>query len=274
MSDEENRKGPGRPRDPRLETLKKRVGVDPKSKKHWTRRELQKILDTRQAKKDNTQKKIEKTKFVIGDPVSDLTTAEVASIDLAKTPEDPLQGLTDQQKMIVRLRLRGLTQAAIGKFLGITQARVSQEFSVIKKWQEERGQNVNQPITIGETTSVYEEVEYQAWMLFQESGEIGEKAKALTLVMSAREKQTKLLMDLGLLKKASTEVKHTLEVSPFLENWKNKEEKKEFAETIIQRQLPALAEPVLDVEYEETENIDRNDNEGNDDIDGSTNDNT
>jgi hypothetical protein len=71
--------------------------------------------------------------------------------------------------------------------------------------------------------------------------------------MSAREKHTKLLMDLGLIKKADINVKHTLEVSPFIQQWNNGSAKKSLGDAIVARQLPNLADPTPDTGIEDAE---------------------
>src|SRR5690606_976249 len=113
------------------------------------------------------------------------------------------------------------------------------------------GANVDQAAIVGNTASLYEEVEYRAWELYHGSDEVSERAKALSLVMSAREKQTKLLMDLGLLKRAATETVHTVEVNPFIQKWEDGEAKKNLADSIVISQLPPLAEPTIDEDYED-----------------------
>ncbi len=154
--------------------------------------------------------------------------------------------------------MRGLSQQAISNLEGVSQPIISQELKKIKDWQAERGANVDQQVIVGNTGTLYEEVEQMAWqMYYTPEISVGEKAKCLAVVMAAREKHTKLLMDLGLIKKASSEVKVTHEISPFLATWKEKQ-KKELADSIVEGQLKALPEPeperedVIDAEFTET----------------------
>lgn len=128
---------------------------------------------------------------------------------------DLMAGLTTQQQLITRFKMRGLTQSAIAKILEVTPARVSQEMTEIRKHYIARGSDVNQAAVVGATVSLYEEVEQRAWEVFH--NDEGKKLRALDTVMTAREKQLKLLMDLGLVKRAATEHAHSVVVSPVME---------------------------------------------------------
>lgn len=235
----------GRKKDPIKAALMEKLGASPN--KNWTKEELL-AMEKRQAEKDaKDAEKAALTHIVAGD-IPDVAPANLEIPFDLRGQEDPFTGLTERQKRIARLRLRGLSQAAIAKFENVSQPIISQELKKIKEWQAERGANVDQNAVVGGTASLYEDVEQMAWqMYYTENISVGEKAKALAVIMSAREKHTRLLMDLGLLKKASTEVKVTHQISPFLEQWKSKE-KKELADAVVSSQLKALPEPAPEPE--------------------------
>lgn len=233
----------------RLQLLKE-LGLE-KSKKNWSKRELKELLAKREAKRKRLEKAKNITDLIAGEPPQNTSAEELEIPYDMREQEDPFSGLTERQKIIARLRMRGLSQKAIANVVEVSQPMVSKELARIKEWQTERGANVDQAAIVGNTASLYEEVEYRAWELYHGSDEVSERAKALSLVMSAREKQTKLLMDLGLLKRAATETVHTVEVNPFIQKWEDGEAKKNLADSIVISQLPPLAEPTIDEDYED-----------------------
>lgn len=181
---------------------------------------------------------------IAGPPPKGVSAAEL-DIPYESIPqdEDPLAGLSDRNKRIARLRMRGLSQGAIARIEGISQPAVSVALKTIKEWQVDRGANVEQKYIVGSASTLYEEVEQMAWQMYHTpDATVGDKAKCLGLVMGAREKHTKLLMDLGLIKKTSQEVTVTHEVSPFLQGWKNRD-KTNLASSVLVSQLSALPEP-------------------------------
>lgn len=234
-------------KDPEKQELLKKLGIED-TKKNWTKAELQDRV--RRIEEEAKAKEALKAKLepIMGELPKEAP-AEMEIPDSLVTAEDPFNGLSDRQRTIARLRLRNISQGAIAKLLGVTQPLISIELKAIREWQIARGKNVDQAAVVGAATSIYDEVEHQAWQLFYDTEAPSEdKFKALALVMQSREKQTKLMMDLGLLKKASQEITHKLEVSPFLEKWKSGDAKKSFGDTIVSSQLTPLAEPTLDIE--------------------------
>lgn len=236
----------GRKVDPERAALLKKLGLE-NTRKNWSKSELQEMNKRRAEKEQEAAEREALTTLIAGPPpVSPPAEMEIP-YDL-RGQEDPFTGLTERQKLIARLRMRGLSQQAIANIVNVAQPIISKELARIKEWQAERGANIDQNEVVGNTASLYEEVEYRAWELFHKTEEVAEKAKALAVVMQAREKNTKLLMDLGLIKKAGQEVKHTIEVSPFLKSWNDEKGKKQLANTIVAGQLTELTEPSPDIE--------------------------
>jgi len=104
-----------------------------------------------------------------------------------------------------------------------------------------RGAGIDQDHTVGETASLYEEVEFRAWELFH-GGDDNTKAKALAVVMQAREKHTKLLMDLGRLQRAGNKSTVEVHVSPLIRAMEVPEQKA-LVSAVIHAQLAPLDEP-------------------------------
>lgn len=153
-------------------------------------------------------------------------------------------GLSERQTLIYKLSLRGLTQSAIGKILQISQPAVAKELRKIREYFQEQGRQVDENYVVGSTVSLYQEVETKAWEIYNDANsESQDKLKALQIVVNAREKNLKLLMDLGRIKKAAQEVTHKVEPSPFVQSWE-RGEAREKVKMLIEAQLDELPPPL------------------------------
>lgn len=187
---------------------------------------------------------------------------------------DPFYGLTERQKSIAKMTLRGLSQTAMGQVLGIDQSMVSRELKKVHEHLKAKGTSLNQAAVVGRSLSVYEEVQHKAWELFATTSDIGHKNKALNTVMLAQEKQIKLLMDLGLVKRAAQDVNHKLDASDFVKRWQSGQVQTA-TKAFLEAQLTPLEDPtppddVVDADYEETTkqlNEETTDNDDSDDDD-------
>ncbi len=162
--------------------------------------------------------------------------------DLKLMETDPYAGLTERQQLIARFKLRGLSQQAIAGFLNVSQPVISKEMARIREYLAERGAGIDQDHTVGETCSLYEEIEYKSWEIYTQSKEPGDKAKALALVMAAREKHTKLLMDLGRLERAGNKTTVEVSVSPLVRSMQQPEQRA-LVSAVVQSQLSKLEDP-------------------------------
>lgn len=259
----------GRKKDPERAALLDKLGLS--KTKHYSKTEL---LDI-QAKYDAKQQKADERKAVVDLVAGPPTTMPAAEMQIPydlRTTEDPFHGLTERQKHIARLRMRGLSQQSIANIVGVAQPIISKELARIKDWQAEQGASVDQAAEVGSIRSHYSEVTEQAWKMFvlaqnramsvesPDPNAFGDQVKALALVKSSTEAHAKFLMDMGMIKKASQEVKHIIEPSPFIKNWNDGSAKKKLADTLVSSQLPALPEPtpddVIDGEVEEVKEVD------------------
>ena len=169
--------------------------------------------------------------------------------DTVEMPDE----LSERQRRIVKYRLRGLTQTAIAQIEKVSQPMISKELKAIRVVFAERGAQIDQDVVVGETVHLYQEIEQQAWSLFHEAKstkDLSNANKSLGTIMSSRERHIKLLLDLGLLKRAAIEHKH--EVAPFLERWKEQssQDKRILIESVIDTQLSDLAPPLPPIDAE------------------------
>src|SRR5689334_21497799 len=79
--------------------------------------------------------------------VDSLTTSTIVE----KEKDDPYDGLTERQKLIARMRLRGASQTTIAKTLNLSQPLVCREIKIIREHMATRGSSIDQAATIGET---------------------------------------------------------------------------------------------------------------------------
>lgn len=179
--------------------------------------------------------------------MTDKKTSEIVALaDDALTNAPP--ELTERQLRIVNYKLRGMTQASMAKLESVSQPMISKEITAIKAVYREQGMTIDQDMVVGESIHLFGEVEQRGWEIFhlsKKNDKPGAANAALTTVMAAREKSIKLLMELGILKKAPTEHEHTMKIAPFLEKFKDMKEAERQAELkgFIDVSLNELEEP-------------------------------
>jgi hypothetical protein len=127
--------------------------------------------------------------------------------------------ITDRRQAVIRLRLRGMGYRAIAKELGVGHMTVKRDLEVIAEETRGRMGKMERDYVLAQSLSVYEEIETQAWDQFSRCAPGStQRANFLHVVRSARNDQTKLLMDIGLIQKTPQEVKH-LVTSKVIESW-------------------------------------------------------
>lgn len=237
----------GRPASARKIELIKLLGLED-SKRNWSVPELEKKLKRHQEKDKAKESQKELATQVAGsEPLEEQVMIPDSQL-LSYRQDDPFGGLTDQQRTIARLRIRGLNQKAIAQVVGISQPMVSKELTAIREFQEKKGAGLEQAAIIGETSSLYEEIEYQAWSIYHSVNQDAPEAKlkALETVMKARNAHTKILMDVGLVKKAGVKIEHTMEISPFLKKIEEARDLKKLGDGLVSGHLSDLAAPQKD----------------------------
>lgn len=212
--------------------------------------------------KKEKAKLLKQAQTLVGEPEKETPPEKPAALD--SLDEDPWTGLTERQVLIQRLKMRGMSQTNIGTVLGISQPMVNKELKKIREVHKSRGVNLDKDAVSGYFLSVYEEVENKAWEIFSTADDNKEKIQALTTIMSSKEKQMKLMTDLGLVEKAADKVNHTHELKsvPLLDNW-DTDGKNKLSGTILESQLSQLEEPVppqLEADIQDAEIIE-DDNE-------------
>lgn len=170
--------------------------------------------------------------------------------DLAAVTDDliknPPNELSERQRRIVNYRMRGLTQKAIGDLEQVSQPMIAKELRKIREVYKEQGRTVDGEMVVGESVSLFQEVEKKAWELYYTHKKERPSAanKALDTIMASREKTNKLMMDLGILRKAATEIEHKI-VAPFVEQFTSMspEKKQQALGNVITVNLKELDEP-------------------------------
>ncbi len=163
-----------------------------------------------------------------------VTTASELADKMADDSSDQLalmEDLSERQQVIMRFKMRGMSQRATAQLLDLTESMVSKEMKIIRAHYIARGSDANQAAVVGSTIVLFEEIEQKGWEVFHTDE--SKRLRALDTIMTAREKQVKLLMDLGHIKRAATEHRHEIEVSPLLEQM-SQAKKDQLVEHIIQ----------------------------------------
>jgi DNA-binding CsgD family transcriptional regulator len=205
--------------------------------------------------KNETTDIVPSTKSYVGKFLANLEANENAVVEL-----------TDKQKQVFKLKLRGFTQRAIGEVMGISQPAVAGHWKAIRTRFAEVGASIDQNQVVGESVSLFQEVEERAWDLFytaKSAGKLGDSNRALATIMTAREKSLTLLMDLGLLRRAAVEHEHHVTASPLIEQWRSGDAQNKMRVTtrVIETQLDPLDEPqppedIEDAEFFELDKLD------------------
>lgn len=188
-----------------------------------------------------------------------LTDEGAALAQIVTEPIDPWEGLTERQAHIQALKLRGMTQGAIAKLLGVSQPFVNQELKRIQKIHKENGTQIDKDLVIGMQLSKYEVLQQRAWEIYARAGagavpNTAVQLQCLQAIATFAEKRTKTMSDFGLLEKAAKKVEHSFKPSgpTIVDTWES-EGRKQFAKTIITSQLPELAEPEPPADDEDEE---------------------
>jgi len=180
--------------------------------------------------------------------------------------KDPPSELNERQRRIVNYKLRGLTQTAIAQLEDVSQPYIAKQLKKIREVYAAIGRTIDQEQVVGETVSLYSEVEQRAWEMFFKHKDTNPNAanKALDTVMTSRDKSNKLMMDLGILARKAVEHDHKVTVAPFFEEFDSMDEieKQKRLRTVIHGSLHKLEEPeppqleadiIEDAEFEEKE---------------------
>jgi len=196
----------------------------------------------------------------IGTDKDDLANGDTTKLSLIQEA-----ALAPEERKVLKLMLRGYTRVTISKVMGKSLSNVIDTQKNIRRKLSTLGENVDQNYLIGYTVSVYEEVEEKAWELYgladNAKSAVRDKSKALELVMKAREKQLKLIMDVGLVQKAENVVNHEVTLSPFLESW-GEGDKQSVVKAMVESTLDKLEDPVApDAEYTGTNTPEKEEDE-------------
>lgn len=182
----------------------------------------------------------------------DLETARKLSEELEKTismeSDGSLEGLSEQQQLIFRLRSRGMSLQSIGNAVGVSKTYVHKILAQVKEIQ---GRSITERTVaehVGEAISIYGEVEQEALQIMDGSKDPNIKLKAMSTIMTARDKQVKLLMDLGYMERVAQKTETNLTVQ-VLQGWDAKL-RQQLSATIIESQLQDLEDPVPMLEGE------------------------
>ena len=190
----------------------------------------------------------------------ELTGDDLAIVEKETKAITSYAGLSDRQIRIQKLVIRGGTEPVIAKLLGISRASVAKEKAKIRLTNRTKLEALDKEDFMADTISLFEEVEKTAWGVFSES-DGASKNRSLQLILDVREKQIKMLMDLGIIERAAQkqDVNLNFNGSPLLENW-DVDGRRNFSASIIDAQLTDLEEPeppeVIDAEFEEEEDKD------------------
>ena len=179
-----------------------------------------------------------------------ITGEELALVEKEAKAIASYEGLTEQQIKIQKLSLRGGTENAIAKVLGISRMTVAREKAKIREINRGRLEALDKEDMMADTLSLFEEIERSAWGVFQES-DGASKNRSLQLILDARERALKLMMETGIIDRAPQKSEHNvlLATSPLLADW-DERGRKNLSKHVIEAQLTELEAPEPPTELE------------------------
>jgi transposase len=180
-------------------------------------------------------------------PIPPALARRASALPPARSSEEEMR---ERRRRVMRLRMRGLGYRSIAKKLGVGHMTVKRDLEAIREDNRLRASQLDREEHVGESLSVFEEVELRAWQDYSYAPKgSAERQKFLAEIRAARQNQTKLLMDLGVVAKAPTENKITI-TNEVIANW-SPEAQDLVALAIIKSQMKKLAEPVQEAQFVE-----------------------
>jgi predicted transcriptional regulator len=135
-----------------------------------------------------------------------LADAEVVTRDDLEQFRQSDNELAFRRQKVLKLRARRVSEAQIGRALGVSEATVSRDLAWIREhWRELFGPTptFDPAAFVGETLSRYEEIEAIALVDAAKANGLRERMACFHVAMLARDRQVSLLQDLGLLRHMS-----------------------------------------------------------------------
>lgn len=161
-------------------------------------------------------------------------------------------GLSEQQRLVLRMRIRGLNIPQIAKVLNVSKQAIHQMLDRIKEYHAKRGTKLAEATVIGETQSFFDLIEEEAWTGFMGSktgGDEESKLKYIRLLVDTRKTYIELLQKLGMLKNTGNPT-HTTNIqinngptTQLLEKIKEKGGATQIATQIIEMTQDSLEAP-------------------------------
>jgi len=190
-----------------------------------------------------------------GNGSATLASTKRKKLKRSNIPRASKEEIEERRKQVARLRMRGLGYRAIGKLLSVGHMTIKRDLEAIRENNKEKVTTLDRSEHVGESLSVFEEVELRAWQDYH-TAQAGsqQRQKFLAEVQEARKNQTRLLTDLGVVSRAPLEsvIKVSAEV---IQGWSSSAQDL-VALAILKSQLKPLAEPREDKMLEEDNIID------------------
>jgi len=159
--------------------------------------------------------------------------------------------IEDRRKQVARLRLRGLGYRSIAKILNVGHMTIKRDLEAIREENKRRVSGFEHAQMIGESLSVFEEVELRAWQDYHDAdkGSV-QRRQFLDVIQNARNNQIKLLTDIGLVSKEPHKVDVTVRTDA-IEHW-SPEAQALVAMAILKAKLSPPADPVPELVIDTT----------------------
>jgi hypothetical protein len=153
--------------------------------------------------------------------------------------------LAERRQIIMSMRLRGKSLREIGKELGIGYMTVKRDLDAVAALNRQRISEFERNGALASAAHTYDMLEKEAWeQVFRCANGTSNRAQFMNLVRVVNNDRIKMLMDVGLIDKATQKVEVKSETTHLLEGW-TKDAKQMMAMALLAAQIEGAEKDAL-----------------------------
>ena len=115
--------------------------------------------------------------------------------------------------LVFRMKMRGLNHAAIARELDVNPKTITRDAKWIKEHMREVAASVDKYEELGEAMASLQEISKEAMYQFNETEKASEKNSFLVTALNATNQRIKMMMEAGIIDKATTDINLSLDLS-------------------------------------------------------------
>jgi len=134
-------------------------------------------------------------------------------VPLANKTKPSAQETKERRMLVFRMKMRGLTHAAIARELDVNSKTITRDAKWIKEHMREVAASVDKYEELGEAMASLQEISKEAMYQFNETEKASEKNSFLVTALNATNQRIKMMMEAGIIDKATTDINLSLDLS-------------------------------------------------------------